>query len=281
MTAPTSPPPPAPGGRKRRRTPSKAQTWSIPQLEEWGLTPTQQRLLVVFGSIAGVLVAAVVLTLAISAIGNDFEPERATASVIGTEPRPDVYRGWPSSKVFAPIAESKADPKPLTAKDLFPKTLSEGRTTLRLAGSPRLESACAAAVWGQELTDLLAQGGCTQVARGLYTSADNRYVAQYTLFNLRDTASSDTLVNTLTTLHRGGWVRPVQAPRAAFPADGHTEASGHAMGHYAGLVWIGRADGAEPGARDDFVSLSLAVRATEKAIFRRIVAVSPAPAPSK
>lgn len=275
-----APPSPAPG-RKRRRTSGKARTWSVPQLEEWGLTLTQQRLVLVFGSLAGVLVAALALTLAISAIGNDFVPERATASVIGTEPRPDVYKGWPSSKVFAPIAESKADPKPLTVKDLFAKTLKEGRITLRLAGAPRLETDCSAAIWGQGLADLLTQGGCTQVARGLYTSADGRYIAQYTMFNLRDTASADTLANTLTTLHRGGWVRPLETPRAAFPAGGHTEASGHAMGHYAGLVWIGRADGAEPGPRDDFVSLSLTLRATEKAIFRRIVAASPAPAPAQ
>ena len=47
------------------------------------------------------------------------------------------------------------------------------------------------------------------------------------------------------------------------------------MGHYAGLVWIGRADGAEPGARDDFVSLGLTVRGAEKAVFRRVVAADP------
>ncbi|WP_326638438.1 hypothetical protein OG884_30065 [Streptosporangium sp. NBC_01755] len=269
--------------RKRRRASAKAQpqTEDITRLDEWGLTRSQQRLLMVLGVVAGVLVAAVALTLAISAIGNDFVPEQATAPVIGTEPRPDVYKGWPSSKVFAPIAQSKADPGPLTVKELFAaRTLKEGRITLRLAGT-RLEADCAMATWGQGLADLLAQGGCTQVARGLYVSADGRYVAQYTLFNLRDTASADTLVNALTTLHRGGWVRPLQATRAVFPAEGHTEAGGHAMGHYAGLVWIGRTDGAEPGPRDDFVSLALTIRSVEKTIFRRVVAASPAPAPSK
>jgi len=276
----TSPSPQQPP-RKRRRVSGTTQGWSAPRLEEWGLTRAQQRLLLVLGSVAGVLVAAVALTLAISAIGNDFVPERATASVIGTEPRPDVYRGWSSSKVFAPIAESKADPAPLTVKDLFAaRTLKEGRVTLKLAGT-RLEADCTLATWGQDLADLLVRGGCTQVARGLYVSADGRHVAQYTLFNLRDTASADTLVNTLTTLHRGGWVRPLQVARAAFPAGGHTEASGHAMGHYAGLVWLGRADGAEPAPRDDFVSLTLTVRGVEKAIFRRIVSVAPPAASPK
>ncbi|WP_030919370.1 hypothetical protein [Streptosporangium amethystogenes] len=281
MTPPAGPP--ATPARKRRRTSARAQpqTENITRLDEWGLTRRQQRLLMVLGAVAGVLVAALALTLAISAIGNDFVPERATASVIGTEPRPDAYKGWPSSKVFAPIAQSKADPKPLTVKDLFAtRTLKEGRITLRLAAT-RLEADCAMATWGQGLADLLVQGGCTQVARGLYVSADGRHVAQYTLFNLRDTASADTLVNTLTTLHRGGWVRPLQAGKAVFPVGGHTESSGHAMGHYAGLVWIGRTDGADPGPKDDFVSLALTVRGVEKAIFRRIVAASPVPAPSK
>ncbi|GAA3033314.1 hypothetical protein [Streptosporangium longisporum] len=279
MSTPATPPP-APA-RKRRRSSGPAESWSIPRLEEWGLTRTQQRLLLILGSVAGVLIAAVALTMGISAIGNDFEPERATASVIGTEARPDAYRGWPSSAVFGPIAQSKADPRPLTLKELFPaRTLKEGRTTLRLAGT-RLESGCAGAVWGQGVVDLLARGGCTQVARGLYASADGRYVAQYTLFNLRDAASADALVNGLTTLHRGGWVRPLESARAAFPSGGHTESSGHAMGHYAGLVWFGRVDGAEPTPRDDFVSLALTVRGTEKAIFRRIVAVAPVPAPSR
>ncbi|GAA2847214.1 hypothetical protein GCM10010517_04200 [Streptosporangium fragile] len=260
--------------RKRRRSSGKTQEWSIPLLEEWGLTPTQQRLLAVLASVAGVLVAAVGLTFAIEAIGNDYTPERATAAAVVTQPRPDTYRAWPSSKVFAPIAESKADPKPMTLKDLFSaKTLKEGGVTLRLAGTG-LETDCAAAVWGRELVDLLAQGGCTQAARGAYVSADGRYVAQYTLFNLRDTASADTLVKELTTLYRGGWVQPLEAGRAVFPSGGHTESSGHAMGHYAALVWIGRADGAEPGPKDDFVSLSLTVRGAEKAVFRRVVAAS-------
>lgn len=274
-----SAPSPQQSPRKRRRASGTTQGWSAPRLEEWGLTRAQQRLVLVLGSVAGVLVAAVAFTLAISAIGNDFVPERATASIIGTEPRPDVYRGWSSSKVFAPIAESKADPAPLTVKDLFAaRTLKEGRVTLKLAGT-RLEADCTLATWGQELADLLVRGGCTQVARGLYVSADGRHVAQYTLFNLKDTASADTLVNTLTTLHRGGWVRPLQAARATFPTGGHTEAGGYAMGHYAGLVWLGRADGAEPVPRDDFVSLTLTVRGVEKAIFRRIVSVAPPASP--
>ncbi|MFJ2029488.1 hypothetical protein [Streptosporangium sp. NPDC087985] len=267
MTTPT---------RKRRRTPAKEQTWNIPQLEERGFSRSQQRLLVVAVSVIGVLVSAVVLAFVIGSMGNDFVPGRATAAAISTQPRPDAYRGWVSPKLFSPIAQSKADPAPLTLKDVFAeKVLKEGTTTLKLAAT-KLNADCSAVVWGQGLADQLAQAGCTQAARGVYASADGRYVAQYTLLNLRDTASADALVQSLTTMHRGGWTRPLESGRARFRSGGYTEGSGHAMGHYAGLVWIGRADGAEPGARDDFVSLSLAVRGAEKAVFRRVVAAAPA-----
>ncbi|MBB2912920.1 hypothetical protein FHS43_004215 [Streptosporangium becharense] len=272
MTTPTPTPTPT---RKRRRSSGKEESWSIPLLEEWGLTPMQQRVLVVLASVAGVLVTVVGLIVVIEGLGGDRAPERAAAgAAVVTQPRPDTYQAWASSKVFAPLAQSTSDSKPVTLKELFPtKTLKEGKVTLRLAGTG-LETDCAAAVWGQGLVDLLAGGGCTQAARGLYVSADGRYVAQYTLFNLRDAASADRLVAELTTLYRGGWVHPLQTGRATFPTGGHTESSGHAMGHYAALVWIGRADGADPGPRDDFVSLSLTVRGVEKAIFRRVVAVT-------
>ncbi|GGL19905.1 hypothetical protein [Planomonospora parontospora] len=248
------------------------------RLEAWGLSPVQQKLVLGGAWTAAAAAAVGALLLAIAAIGNDYvpEPPAADTGTAASQPRPAAYRGWASSKVFAPIAQSKADPLLLPLKDVFAeKTLTEGRITLRLTGT-KLDAACADAVWGRALADRLAQAGCTQALRGTYTSADRRYVAQYTLFKLRDASSADGLVSSLATLHRGGWVRPVDPARPLFTADGHSEGSGHAMGHYAGLVWIGRADGAEPDAKDDFVSLSLAVRGAEKAVFRRVVAVAPA-----
>lgn len=281
--------PPAP--RRRRRSPSRtAKPSRAPgtqppsdgtRLQELGLSPLQQRLLMIGGSVVGVAVAAVVLAFVISALGNDFVPERATAAAIVTQPRPDAYKGWNSPKLFAPIERNTADPAPLTLKEIFAvRTLKEGAITLRL-GATKLDAPCSAAVWGQELAGQLTGAGCTQALRGAYTSADGRYAAQYTLFNLRDTAAANALVQSLTAGYRGGWAQPLtQGGRTLFSSAGHTEASGHAMGHYAALVWIGRTDGVEPGPRDDFVSLSLAVRDAEKAVFRRVVAVSPTPPPS-
>ncbi|MGW0064490.1 hypothetical protein ACWDTT_31770 [Streptosporangium sandarakinum] len=245
------------------------------RLEEWGLTPFQRRAVVAAAVLAGVVGTIVAMVLVVGSLGQDVVPERATTAALVTRPRPDVYKGWASPKLFTPIAQSKADPKPLTVKDVFAaRTVKEGKVTLRLAATD-LGADCPGAAWGQ-LADRLAQSGCTQVARGLYTSADGRYVAMYALFNLRDAASADGLVQGMTTAYRGGWVKAPQSGKAVFPSGGYTEGSGYAMGHYAGLAWVGRADGAEPGPRDDFVTLTLAVRGAEKAVFRRVVAADPA-----
>ncbi|GAA3154232.1 hypothetical protein GCM10010466_51490 [Planomonospora alba] len=265
-------------GRRSDAPAGPEEEASIPWLAERGWSAARQRRLVVAASAVGALAALGAFVLTVQSIGGDYVPERAASSAVGTQPRPAVYRGWPSSKVFEPIAQRTADPRPLTVKEVFAeKTLKEGRITLRLADTG-IDADCAAAVWGQALAERLAEAGCTQAVRGSYVSADRRHVAQYTLFNLRDKAAADGLVQSLASLHRGGWVRTLDSAQAVFPgADGHTEGSGHAMGHYAGLVWLARADGAEPGAQDDFVSLSLAVRGAEKAVFRRVVEAAPAP----
>ncbi|GIH94989.1 proline-rich domain-containing protein [Planobispora siamensis] len=268
-----------PGRQRERRAQAGTDDWSISWLEARGLSRRQQKLVVYGGSAAGLVLALAAFMFVVSMIGSDYVPEQNATSAVGTQPRPDSYQGWVSSKVFTPIARRADNSKPLTLKEVFgEKTLKEGRITLKLTDSA-LDTGCSTAVWGQALAQRLTQAGCLQAARGLYVSADGRYVAQYTLFNLRDVASAEALVTSLKTLHRGGWALALNS--AAFPAGGYTEGSGHAMGHYAGLVWIGRADGAEPTAQDDFISLALTVRGVEKGVFRRVVAATPTSAPTR
>jgi hypothetical protein len=272
-------------------------------MSEMGLTDKQRRILTITAASVAVIVSAVVLTLLVGRLGDD-ETEtsrgRLSAGVPLGEARPAAYRSWPSLEQFRPIDDRKADPKPMAEDEFFgAKTVRNGRITLRLAGRS-LDTRCADALWGAELLDLVARSGCTQALRGLYTSADGRYVAQYTLLNLSDVKAANALVEALESGHRGGWARSLPPPATrrdapedtardapedtaqgasdgaargtAFPIGGHSEAGGHAMGHYVGLVWYGRTDGAEPGTGDDFVTLGLAVRSAEKAVFRRVVA---------
>ncbi|MEV5411790.1 hypothetical protein AB0K60_23490 [Thermopolyspora sp. NPDC052614] len=265
----------ASGKRKAdKRSKRRRSSWSLGALADWGLDERQQRVLLGIAGGAAVLAMAIVLTVLVARVAELSEPPPAAAggALRIDLARPDDYQGWRSLPQFAPIADRESDPAPLTAEEIFRvKTLKSGKITLRLV-QRQADKDCSVALWGDELLAKLAETGCTQAVRGLYRSADGRYVAQYTLFNMSGVAAADGFVQALTTLHRDGWVRPLDDPSAVFPADGYTEASGHAMGHLAALVWVGRADGAEPTARDDFVALALAVRGAEKAVFARVVA---------
>ncbi|MEV6981956.1 hypothetical protein AB0M95_11950 [Sphaerisporangium sp. NPDC051017] len=262
---------------KRRRS-----SFEVPALAERGLTQRQQRVLIAVGTVLAVLVGGFGLTLVVSTLGiRDQSPEPSSGDLIGL-PHPDDYQAWASPKLFAPIGGREADASPLKAEEVFgAKTLKSGALTLRLLDH-RLDDACAPVVWGGSVLAELGKAGCTQAVRGVYLSADRRYVAQYTLFNLASSEAADGFVQAMSTLYRGGgWVRPLESKTAVFSGDGYTEGSGHAMGHYAGFVWVGRVDGRDPGPKDDFVSLTLAARGAEKAIYRRVVSVGgPPPLPA-
>ncbi|GGL10255.1 hypothetical protein Sme01_32360 [Sphaerisporangium melleum] len=277
---------PPPDGRRRTgsaRSKRRRPSFEVDALSERGLTRGQQRLLIAAGTVIAVLAGAFGLTALFSTLGVSDPPveEGSAAEAIGLL-SPSDYQAWPSLKLFAPIDRREADRTPLRAEEVFSiKTVRSGKLTLKLAAR-RLDGACAPAVWGGKLLAELGETGCTQVVRGLYVSADRRYLAQYTLFNMADTAAADRLVRELSTLYRGGgWVRPLESGAVVFPQDGYSEASGHVMGHYAGLVWVARADGQEATPRDDFVTLTLAARAAEKAVYRRVVtAGGPAASPA-
>ncbi|WP_219472166.1 hypothetical protein [Nonomuraea rhizosphaerae] len=269
--------------RKRRRPPRS--DWQFPILTDLGMDPKKQKLLVIGASVAGVLAAAVVLVLVITSLGSGYTPERrASAAILQADASlPEVYHSWSSPKLFDPIAERDKDRAPLTEKEVFgQKTLADQgksadgkkrRLTLKLAVS-KVDADCAAAVWGEELLELVQGGGCNQAARGVYLSSDGRYIGQYTLLNLRDGKAATQVVEELKTLYRGGWARPLGTGRSGFPPGAHTEGGGYALGHYVGMVWIGRADGAAPTAKDDFVSFSLTLRGAEKAVYRRVVSIT-------
>ncbi|SDG80308.1 hypothetical protein SAMN05421505_10876 [Sinosporangium album] len=270
--APSAGPTRPPTSSKRRRT--QTTEFNIQFLADWGLTPGRQKLVAIVVVTLGVLAAAVALTGAVAALGSGFVPTRSSAEVVVGQPRPDRYQGWASPKLFAPIADRNADSAPLTVKEVFPaKVIKHGKQDLRLV-STRLDGDCASAMWGGTVLEQLAEAGCTQAVRGLYLSADRRYIAQYTLLNVKDQQSADAFADAMKVHHRAGWMLALPSTRAVFPTGGQTEGSGHAMGHYVGLLWLARTDGAESTPKDDFVGLSLAVRTVEKPVYRRVVAVT-------
>lgn len=245
-------------------------------LTDWGVRPERQRLLVIIVSVVGVLAGmAGVVAVAVS-IGT-YSPERqASAAVVGPDATlPQVFRGWGSPKLFDPVSDRTKDGRALTEKEVFgQKELAVSKKLKLKLVAKQLDADCSAALWGEGLLEQVSDAGCTQVARGLYASSDGRYVGQYTLLNLKDGQSAAELVESLKTLYRGGWARPLTSSKGAFPPGGYSEAGGYALGHYVGLVWLGRIDGTEPGPKDDFVSLTLALRGAEKAVYRRVVTIT-------
>ncbi|MFI7612958.1 hypothetical protein ACIBP6_17185 [Nonomuraea terrae] len=263
------------GAARQRRRPPRSD-WQFPVLTGMGLRPEQQRLIVVIATVVVVLAGAGGLVAAIQSLG-DHSPERqaGVAVIVPDAALPQVFHGWGSPKLFAPLAERAEDAKALTEKEVFGESELPVTKKLKLKlVAKQLDADCAAVLWGDSLLEQVSDGGCTQAARGLYASSDGRYVGQYTLLNLKDGESAAGLVDSLKTLYRGGWTHPLESSKAAFPAGGYSEAGGYALGHYVGLVWIGRVDGAEPDTEDDFVSLTLALRGAEKAVYRRVVAVT-------
>ncbi|HEX4814348.1 MAG TPA: hypothetical protein VFV66_16515 [Nonomuraea sp.] len=262
------------GGRKRRRTPPS--DWQFPVLTDLGLRPEHQRLLVIIVTVVGVLAGGAGLVAVAGSIGAYTPEQQASAAAVAPDVTlPQVFRGWNSPKLFGPIADRSKDSRALTEKEVFGQSELAVSKKLKLKlVAKQLDSDCRAALWGEALVEQVTDTECTQVARGLYASSDGRYVGQYTLLNLKDGQVAADLVESLKTLYRGGWLHPLTSSKGAFPPGGYSEAGGYALGHYVGLVWVGRTDGTEPGPKDDFVSLTLALRGAEKAVYRRVVAIT-------
>lgn len=185
--------------------------------------------------------------------GTGPAPGGATA----TGPLPSAYSMASSTKVFAPIARRRADARPLTAGDVFdPKTIrdKDAKASLRLTAS-KLDARCSDAVWGGVLAAVLRRSGCSQASRAVYTGS--RYAAMVTIFNLADAAGADRVVAAADPRNGDGFP---QSPTGAVSFDqGFSTARGVAMGHYAVITWIRRADGSGDETDAGLVSLLVAI----------------------
>ncbi|GAA4616888.1 hypothetical protein GCM10023195_75190 [Actinoallomurus liliacearum] len=182
-------------------------------------------------------------------------PEQAGAPAGG--PLPSVYSAASSTAVFAPIAKRTADPSPLTANEVFDeKKISDqdAKASLKLTAS-KLDARCADTVWGQPLIRLLQQSGCTQTTRGVY--GDKNFTAMVTIFNLADSTAADRLVAAADPRTGNGFVRPL-GEDGAF-GQGFSTARGVAMGHYAVITWVRRADGSGSETDPKLVSLLVTI----------------------
>ncbi|MBB4776292.1 hypothetical protein [Actinomadura livida] len=180
----------------------------------------------------------------------------------GTGLSPASYSSSSSASAYSGIASRKADPDPLTIEEVFPASAAKvavpgGEVQVKLR-TKRLDGDCADAVWGATVGEVLGEGGCTQVARGIYSGPRNGYGLAVAVFNLSGAAEADRFVATLEKTIGAGFVRPLEAPA---PLDdfgrGFGMARGLAMGHFAVVTWAQRLDG--KGGAEDEALLSLLI----------------------
>ncbi|MFV2174182.1 hypothetical protein ACFHW2_26805 [Actinomadura sp. LOL_016] len=218
---------------------------------------------------AGALAAVVLLgfgALAMTGGADGADARSAALPPVGaaaeTGPSPTSYSNSPSSDAYAGIRTRKADAKPLTIEEAFPKdarTLSVPETEVELKLAARkLDGDCAAAVWGASVAADLRRGGCSQAARSLYADTGAGYGMAVAVFNLASAADADRFVATLGEVRGGGFVRPLAAEAASTEfGTGFSMARGLAQGHFAVVSWSARLDGS--GGATDEVLLSMLI----------------------
>ncbi|KAB2342737.1 hypothetical protein [Actinomadura rudentiformis] len=215
------------------------------------------------GALGLVVVLAAVAMVVIG--GRDDAPTRSPVAprvgpVAASGPAPASYSSSPSADAYSGIAQRSADAAPLTAAELFPSsastiTLSSAKAKLTLKGK-RLDTDCAAAIWGRSVAAALGEGGCTQAARTLHADTKKGYALAVTVFNLASADHADRIVEQLGNVRGGGFVRPLNA---AAPLDkfgqGFGMARGLAMGHYVVVSWAQHLDGSGDEQDEDLLSL--------------------------
>ncbi|WP_192809123.1 hypothetical protein, partial [Actinomadura montaniterrae] len=217
-------------------------------------------------ALAVLVVIGLVAALALSGGGDDGggtagdAPRKPAGKAAGNGSSPESYSSSPSSSAYAGIASRKADAKPLTIGEAFPSSASkvsvDGTKLALTLRAKRLDGDCTAAVWGQSVAADLADGGCTQAVRGIYSDTRHGYGLAVAVFNLASSADADRFVGLLDHTLGGGFVVPLPA---AAPLDrfgqGFGMARGLAMGHYAVVSWAQRLDGKGDASDGNLLSL--------------------------
>jgi hypothetical protein len=240
------PPEGSPQRPERRRRPARGRSFSP---------------VAYFIAAGAVVVVALVVVIALVVSGDgdgggDHGMSAPKVTNVRTEgPGASAYSQAASTAAFNAIADRDKDGKPLTAGEVFATkkiTDTDAKASLKLTASS-LGSQCTAAIWGTRLAGRLRQGRCTQVARATYS--DPHFAALVTVFNLRDSHAADQVVADADPLTGGGF--PLVPPRSVPLGQAFSIARGVAMGHYAVITWVQRADGT--GDARDAALLSLLV----------------------
>lgn len=173
------------------------------------------------------------------------------APVAAGSSKPASYNSMKSWSLWNKLNTAAGDSKPMTLDEVFADSEaksykdSSDNTMLNLQGNGRLDTDCGSTVTGTLKTQLQSYG-CTQVIRAAYVSADNKWVGQLAIFNLRDVDSANSFLDDLDPKAGKGFFLPLTG---ASPVDkfgsAPTGAESGAYGHFVVVGWAGRVDGSQ------------------------------------
>lgn len=223
---------------------------------------------VLFAAAAALVVVVAAVVAALVLTGGDDKKTAAGSPQL----QPVAYTPDYDVDGLAKLARRDADRRPLTEAEVFgadARTVRTGQYSFTLAGS-QVSADCNAVTWGQRLQADLAKHGCSQIARGAYVSADRQHVGQFIVINLNDVEGARQILRDLDPATDAGFVRPLEAKGGPAFAKGFSAAYARAFGHYATVVWVQRAGGAQPANLNEMINVSLPVEKPADFVWGRL-----------
>jgi hypothetical protein len=171
--------------------------------------------------------------------------------------QPSAQRCVQQYGTYCHIESRTLDPTPLTLAELYPPAISN-EVNGKVTGSfslavTKLNTSCADAVIGSDLTTALQNGKCTQVLRASYVSGDGKMMGTIGVVNLATTNKA----------HEAGrvvgdndFIAPLAAPKGVASKMGQGSVVGvvesEYKGHYLILTWAEFTNGSTPsGTAED------------------------------
>jgi hypothetical protein len=161
----------------------------------------------------------------------------------------------PTEPAKRDISDRTVDPKPLTAKDVFPAPqikVDPDVPAYQLIGNPQVATDCRFAATG-DIGKLLGTLGCNQVVRGTVKSAENGYLVTVGVFNLKDAEAARKAHDDLKTLvaqKKGRFTGYISGKETTVIGNAPTHLAWAPDGHFLVYCVIARPDG-KPFATGD------------------------------
>ncbi|MBB6172368.1 hypothetical protein HNR23_002428 [Nocardiopsis mwathae] len=257
---------PRPKGSRRRRPERPGKAGGSGDAGGSGRKSFGRAIPILLGAL-GVAVIALVVALVLQFMPGAAAPEQS---------RPVSYTVIGSGDgLNEALASQEVDSRPLNESEVFrDEEISSQGITFTLADRTFTED-CSELVWGEDLKQALADAGCTQAARGAYTSDD--YVGLAVLFNLADTEGSRAVADAMELpddpdSDAGGFVLTGAGDdegTAALGA-GYNEAEATVSGHYLLVTWAQPQGSTSAEEKESLSSPLIALSSFRDLLFRRM-----------